>query len=218
MLAVSRPDRATRSGTSRALSNLRNDFFVFHSVEVDRPRVSLAEVFLVFSKISLTSFGGGLSGWMYREFVEVRSWFSESEFLSSLAICQAMPGVNVVNLAVWFGFRLRGTLGAVVGFCAMIFPAFVVIIPMSIAYGYWGRYPVVHHALAGVAATAIALTLNMASRVAAGAARNDVVAVVIMAIIFVGVGLLRWSMFDLVIVIAPLSIAWAFYQQRRRAA
>ncbi len=141
MLAVSGSDRATRCSASRTLSNLRYHFFVFRSVEVDRPRVSLAEIFLVFSKISLTSFGGGLSGWMYREFVEARSWFSESEFLSSLAICQAMPGVNVVNLAVWLGFRLRGTLGAIVGFCAMIVPALIVIIPIAIAYSYWGKYP-----------------------------------------------------------------------------
>jgi chromate transporter len=182
-------------------------------VEVDRPRVSLAEIFLVFTKISLTSFGGGLSGWMYREFVEVRSWFSESEFLSSLAICQAMPGVNVVNLAVWLGFRLRGTLGAIVGFCAMIVPALIVIIPISIAYGYWGKYPAVHHALAGVAAAALALTLNMVSRVTVSAVR-DAVTLAIVAIVFVGIGLLRWSMFELVIVIAPLSIAWAFYRQR----
>lgn len=213
MLAVSGSDRATRSCASRTLSNLRFDFIVFHSVEVDRPRVSLAEIFLVFTKISLTSFGGGLSGWMYREFVEVRSWFSESEFLSSLAICQAMPGVNVVNLAVWLGFRLRGTLGAIVGFCAMIVPALIVIIPISIAYGYWGKYPAVHHALAGVAAAALALTLNMVSRVTVSAVR-DAVTLAIVAIVFVGIGLLRWSMFELVIVIAPLSIAWAFYRQR----
>ena len=213
MLAVSRSDRAPRCSASRTLSNLYYDFVLFHSVEVDRPRVSLAEIFLVFSKISLTSFGGGLSGWMYREFVEVRSWFSESEFLSSLAICQAMPGVNVVNLAVWLGFRLRGTLGAIVGFCAMIVPALIVIIPISIAYGYWGKYPAVHHALAGIAAAALALTLNMVSRVTVSAVR-DAVTLAIVAIVFVGIGLLRWSMFELVIVIAPLSIAWAFYRAR----
>lgn len=151
---------------------------------------------------------------MYREFVEIRSWFSESEFLSSLAICQAMPGVNVVNLAVWFGFRLRGTRGAIIGFCAMVFPALAVIIPISIAYGYWGGYPVVHHALAGIAAAALALTLNMASRVATAAVRHDLMSLAVLAVVFVGIGLLRWSMFDLVIVVAPLSVGWAFYRQR----
>ncbi len=150
---------------------------------------------------------------MYREFVEARSWFSESEFLSSLAICQAMPGVNVVNLAVWLGFRLRGTLGAIVGFCAMIVPALIVIIPIAIAYSYLGKYPVVHHTLAGIAAAALALTLNMVSRITVSAVR-DPLTLAIVAIVFVGIGLLRWSMFELVIVVAPLSIAWAFYRQR----
>jgi len=214
MFAVSRPDRAAGCGTSSTLSNPRYDFTVFHSVEVDRPRVSLAEIFQVFTKVSLTSFGGGLSGWMYREFVEVRGWFSDSEFLSALAICQAMPGVNVVNLSVWLGFRLRGTLGAVTGFCAMIVPALIVIIPLSVAYSVWGKYAAVHHALAGIAAAALALTLNMASRVTVSAVRSDVVALAVVAVVFVGIGLLRWSMFELVIVVAPLSVAWAFHKGR----
>ena len=151
---------------------------------------------------------------MYREFVESRGWFSESEFLSGLAISQAMPGVNVVNLAVWLGFRLRGTRGAIAGFCAIIFPALALIIPISIAYGYWGTYPAAHHALAGIAAAALALSMNMVSRMTVTAVRRDIAAIAIVTVIFVGIGLLRWSMVELVLVVAPLSIAWAFYKQR----
>jgi chromate transporter len=184
-------------------------------VEVTSPRVSLADIFLVFAKVSLTSFGGGLSGWMFREFVEVRGWFTESEFLSSLAICQAMPGVNVVNLSVWLGFKLRGTLGALVGFFAMIFPALTLIIVLALAYSTWGQFTIVHHALAGVAAAALALTLNMGSRVTIAASR-DIVAIAVVALVFIGVGILRWSMVELVVAVAPLSVAWAFYRLRAR--
>ena len=66
---------------------------------------TLPQIFLAFSKVGLTSFGGGLSGWMMREFVQQRRWLSESDFLSGLALAQSFPGVNVVNLAIWIGFR-----------------------------------------------------------------------------------------------------------------
>ncbi|HXZ08323.1 MAG TPA: chromate transporter, partial [Paraburkholderia sp.] len=57
------------------------------------------QLFLIFSRIGLTSFGGGLSGWFLREFVHDRHWLSEDEFLNGLALSQALPGVNVKNLA-----------------------------------------------------------------------------------------------------------------------
>jgi chromate transporter len=179
-------------------------------------RVSLSDVFKVFSQLGLTSFGGGLSGWMHRELVERRHWFSEEEFITSLALAQAMPGLNVVNLAVWLGFRLRGTFGAVAGFCGVTFPPLAVIIPVSIAYAQWGHLALVHRTLAGVAAAALALTLNMGLRVATTASR-DAVAVAILAAVFAGVGVLRLPMVPLVLAIAPLSIGWALLRARAAA-
>jgi len=173
--------------------------------------VSLWQLFVV---LGLTSFGGGLSGWMYRELVERRKWFSEEEFLGSLAIAQAMPGVNVINLSMWVAFRLRGSLGAVVGFCAMVFPPLCVIIPMSLAYAVLGKYALVHHALAGVAAAALAITLNMGQRVTTAASR-DAVSILVVAATFVGVGILRFPMLDVVLAITPLSLGWSFYRKRR---
>ena len=60
-------------------------------------RISSPQLFLIFSRIGLTSFGGGLSGWLLREFVQSRKWLTEEEFFSGLAISQAMPGINVTN-------------------------------------------------------------------------------------------------------------------------
>ena len=79
----------------------------------------LLQLFLAFAKIGLTSFGGGLSGWMLREFVQRRRWLDEGEFLSGLALAQAFPGVNVVNLSIWIGYRLGGSAGALVSALGM---------------------------------------------------------------------------------------------------
>lgn len=178
------------------------------------PRVSIVGLFRVLTQIGLTSFGGGLSGWMYRELVERRGWFSEEDFLSSLAIAQAMPGINVINLSMWIGFRLRGSLGAFVGFCAMVFPPIAVILPLSLAYQVLGRYPLVHHLLAGVAAAALALTLNMGQRVTTAASR-DAVSILVVAATFAGVGLLRLPMLETVLAITPVSLLWSFHRERK---
>lgn len=79
-------------------------------------RPTAFQLFLIFSRIALTSFGGGLSGWFMREFVQERKWMTEDEFLNGLALSQALPGVNVKNLAIWIGYRLAGRAGAIAGF------------------------------------------------------------------------------------------------------
>ena len=63
-------------------------------------RPSTLQLFLIFARIGLTSFGGGLSGWLMREFVRDRAWIGEEEFLDGLSLAQALPGVNVTNMAI----------------------------------------------------------------------------------------------------------------------
>ncbi|HYG42365.1 MAG TPA: chromate transporter [Bordetella sp.] len=43
-------------------------------------------------EIGRTSFGGGLSNWLLREFVQDRHWMSEEEFLNGLSLSQASWG------------------------------------------------------------------------------------------------------------------------------
>ena len=64
---------------------------------------SCSQLFWVFTRIALTSCGGGVSGWLLREFVQNRKWMTQEEFLNGLSISQALPGVNVKNMAVWIG-------------------------------------------------------------------------------------------------------------------
>ena len=54
--------------------------------------VSLVSLFLVFFRVGLFSFGGGLSGWIYREVVTLRGWMSDDDFFSGLALSQILPG------------------------------------------------------------------------------------------------------------------------------
>jgi chromate transporter len=77
------------------------------------PAPTLLELFLAFALISLCGFGGVLA-WSRRMLVEERKWMTPEEFNDAYALCQFLPGPNVVNLSVVFGRRIRGPVGAAV--------------------------------------------------------------------------------------------------------
>src|SRR3546814_16638796 len=96
-----------------------------------------------------------------RELVHRRKWISEQEFVNGLALSQAFPGINVVNLAIWIGYRLQGGKGALVAALGMVVPAMVVAILMAMAFSQVAHSKSAHLALAGIAAAAIGLFLDM---------------------------------------------------------
>ena len=178
------------------------------------PPVGLATLFGAFLNIGLTSFGGGLSGWMHREFVGRRGWMSEADFLSGLAMAQAMPGVNVVNLAIWIGFALRGSAGAALAVTGVLAAPIVVIILIGFVYGRYGGLSSVHAVLAGVTAAAVGLSLTLGWR-AARRASGNLGSLAVLIATFATVGLMRLPMLPVVAVLVPVSLILAFRQGAR---
>ncbi len=166
-------------------------------------------LFLIFARIALTSFGGGLSGWLLREFVTERKWISEEEFLNGLAISQALPGVNVKNMAIWIGYRLNGFRGAVAGFTGIIVPPAIVIVLLSTLFGVVAHYPWTHVVLVGAAAAAVGLSLSMGITTARRVPRR-VVPLLIMVATFVAVGLLHWPLLWTVVGFGGISVGMVY--------
>ena len=72
------------------------------------------KLFAIFARIGLTSFGGGLSGWLLRTFVQDYRWLTEEEFLNGLAIAQAQAGPGglvVVTGSLYVVAEAREALG-----------------------------------------------------------------------------------------------------------
>ena len=174
-----------------------------------------AQLGAVFARIGLTSFGGGLSGWLLREIVQRRKWISEEEFLSGLGLAQAFPGVNVVNLSIWIGYRLRGTPGAVGAACGMIVPPAVVVVVIAAAFAALTGYPLTHLVLDGVGAAAVGLSLQMGVIAAWRAAAKGTASVVVMVLAFVAVGLLHLSLPLVVLVLGSASVALSYWRLAR---
>lgn len=148
---------------------------------------------------------------MMREFVIQRRWVSEDEFLSGLALSQAFPGINVVNLSIWIGYRLRGGAGAFAASMGMVVPAMMVAIGMAAVFSLLNDSPSVHYALAGIAAAAIGLSLEMGVH-AAKRAVNGILPILIMAATFVAIFVFEISLIWVVLCAAPCSIAVAWFR------
>ncbi len=177
------------------------------------PPPGLKDLFLAFAKLGVTSFGGGLTGWMMNECVRRRRWLTEEEFLTGLAMAQALPGVNVVNLPIWIGYRLCGSLGAVVAALGVIVPPMLIVVVMAAGYSWLSRYEATHLALQGAAAAAIGMSPSMGLRAARRQVRRLWPACVL-GVVFAGVGLLKLPIFAVVLLMAPVSVALAFrYRQ-----
>ena len=163
----------------------------------------------MFSRIGLTSFGGGLSGWLLRELVRRRRWLGEEEFLSGLALAQAFPGVNVVNLAIWIGFRLQGTTGAIAAAAGIIVPPAMLVVVIGSAFAALSRFPITHWVLDGVGAAAVGLSLQLGV-VAAHRAATGAWPVVVMTLAFVAVGLMHLSLPLVVVLLGAVGVALAY--------
>ena len=185
------------------------------------PSAGLLELFLLFSQLGLSSFGGGVSAWMHRAFVEQRGWIGENEFLATLGLSRIMPGANVVNLAVVIGQRLRGAPGAVAAAAGLLVGPSILAIALALAYRSLTGMDLVHNALEGAAAAAVGLLISMgllSSRQvlketarSRGGVLHGAAALAILIAVFVLVGVLRLPMVPTVFCLAPLSIAVSYF-------
>ncbi|WP_321916644.1 chromate transporter [Paraburkholderia sp. J11-2] len=170
--------------------------------EISRPmhEVSCVDIAALFARVGLTSFGGGLSAWLYREVVTQRGWLEEGEFLSAMTLGQILPGSNVVNLSVYVGYRMRGLPGSLVAVIALLAPPMIVIVLFTSAFSLWIRGAAVHEFLEGVAAAAVGMTASVGVRAAHAATGVRSWPLVLSIAVFVAVGVLRWPLVPVAVV------------------
>ncbi|OGR86559.1 MAG: chromate transporter, partial [Elusimicrobia bacterium RIFCSPHIGHO2_02_FULL_57_9] len=125
---------------------------------------SLRELVLYFLKLGATGFGGpiALIGYMERDLVEKRGWFSTKEYKQGLALSQLAPGPVAAQLAIYLGHVHSGALGATAIGLAFTLPSFVIVVSLAAAYVHCGGLPWVHAVFYGVGAAVMAIMLRSA--------------------------------------------------------
>ena len=175
----------------------------------------LSALFVAFAKISLAGFGGVLV-WARRGIVDQHRWMTADEFNETYALCHFLPGPNVVNLSVVFGSRFRGIPGSIAAFAGLLGPPVVIMTILAALYARYGEIDALRRILAGVYCAAVGLLLSAVFRMMMPLVkRRDLVALVLLAAVFVAIGLLRLPLPAVLLVAIPLSIALSFAMRRR---
>ena len=129
---------------------------------------SYSELFRVFGRIGILSFGGPAAqiALMYKELVEERDWLTEDEFLQALSFCMLLPGPEAMQLATYAGWQQRGILGGIISGLLFVLPGACVIAVLAIAYGLYGNLDWVKALFLGVQAAVIVIVLDALRKIA----------------------------------------------------
>ena len=172
--------------------------------ETTRPRVTNWALFLAFSRITLSSFGGALY-WTRRELVDRLRWITDREFAELLTIGQLLPGPNVLNLTVMVGNRLGGLAGAAVSVAGYLGWPILVVVGMGIFYQHYGSLPQVQQALSGMSKVAAGLLLATVIKLAMVLPRHwRPIGFCVVA--FVAVGIMRWPLLWVIAALGPCAV------------
>ena len=175
-------------------------------------RPSVAELFIRFTQVGASGFGGVMP-WARRMLVEERRWLSDEEFSEALSLCQVLPGPNIVNMAVHVGTRFRGARGAIAAFFGLLCAPFAIILVLGALFTQYGDLPAISAAFRGISAAAAGLVIAMGLKMASSRRLRSAMAIFAVAA-FVGVALLRIPLGAFLLVAAPASVAAAAWRSR----
>jgi chromate transporter len=184
----------------------------FHNASSTQ-RPGLSAIFAAFLQLGCTSFGGGTAGWLHRDIALRRGWIDDAAFVQMLTLGQALPGSNGIKLTVLIGQHLGGLAGAAVALFALLLGPFAIVLAVAGIYAELSGQKTVHDMLDGVAAAVVGLTVATGLRGVVHGTPGHV-AVIIAAATVLCVGVLRWPLIPVVLVLGPLSVGLAWMRPR----
>ncbi|HYB98224.1 MAG TPA: chromate transporter [Candidatus Limnocylindrales bacterium] len=120
---------------------------------------TLRELVAYFLYLGYAGFGGpiALVGYMQRDLVESRRWFSIADYKEGLALAQLAPGPLAAQLAIYLGWIDYGVRGASLVALAFVLPSFLMVLVVSAVYVAYGGLTWMQGAFYGIGAAVIAI-------------------------------------------------------------
>lgn len=140
---------------------------------LDEP--SVIGVLARFLSIGARAWGGPIAqiGLLREEVVDRDKWVSSDEFTRTMALYQALPGPEALELCVYLGMRKRGRWGGMAAGLGFLLPGLVLVLIAAWAYTTFGTDTVlVAGALIGIAPVTLALVVRAVRRISANAIKT----------------------------------------------
>ena len=175
-------------------------------------RLTPAELFRTFARMSLVGFGGVMP-WARRALVEEQHWIDDREFAELLSLGQILPGPNICNIAVIIGYRYCGWRGSIAAAFGLFGPPFVIVLVLGALYHRFGNLAAVQGALRGMTAVAAGLVLTTGLKLALAQPRN-LRGLVFGLLALVGVGIVRVPLGAAMLVLIPSALVIEWWARR----
>jgi len=126
--------------------------------------------FKTFFKIGMFTLGGGYAmiPLIEEEVVNRHKWINKEELLDLIAIAQSCPGVFAINTAIFIGYKLRKTPGAIATAFGTALPSFLIILAIAIFFHQFEDNKVIAAMFKGIRPAVVALiavpTFRLAQR------------------------------------------------------
>lgn len=146
-----------------------------------------ADVFLVFLRLGLTSFGGPIAhlGYFRTEFVGRRRWFDDATYGELVALAQFLPGPSSSQVGMAIGLLRAGFAGMVAAWIGFTLPSALLLVGFAYLSGWVdpGVADGVTHGLMVVAVAVVAQAVVQMSQSLAPDLVRRVMAVAAMAVL-----------------------------------
>lgn len=157
----------------------------------DTRSISNGALFLTFLKAGCLGFGGFMSLISVVEsiLVKKKNLLKDEDMLDGISLASLLPGPQAVNVVAYAGNKLKGTWGAVIAVVAVVLPSFLLMTLLSFLYQKYGDIPQVKQFFKGfvpaVAAVIVSVAWRMAKQNVRGWIEFVLVALSIVALIFI---------------------------------
>ena len=180
----------------------------------------LWQLFTVFFKVGLFTFGGGYAMISIIEdaCVDRRGWITRDEMDELVVVAESTPGPIAINCATFVGARQGGLPGAIIATLGMVLPSFLVIFAISRFLDRFLEIRAVASAFQGIKLAVSVLILDAGLRLLRRLPRKPlplaILLVSLAVMLLVNFGALRLSSMVLMLATAAVSLA-VFAAQRR---
>ena len=179
--------------------------------------ISYWQIFLVFAKIGAFTIGGGMAmiPLIQNEIVR-RGWMKEEDFPDIIALSQSAPGLLAVNIAIFTGYRLKGSKGSIVATIASVLPSIIIILLIAMVFTGYQENPTVISIFKGIRPVVVALIAVPMVQMARKSNRRWW-SYLISAAVLVLVGVLKVSPIYILIVVIVISYTAARFADKIRS-
>lgn len=142
---------------------------ITNSLEAPSPeQPSYVETFWMWAKIGFLSFGGPAAqiALMHRMVVIQKGWLNEKQYLNALGFCMLLPGPEAMQLAIYSGWKIQGTLGGLLAGLLFVLPGAIIVLGLAITYAMFGDLALTVALFLGIKAAVLIVVFEALFRVA----------------------------------------------------